>query len=160
MEAVSTIIDRLNEIFTPIDAKIVENTKHWAAGRVEAIAEFKKSAEGMALRRNQFAYYDRLYAIAGGKTWYRALTGGNWNEFVEKNCAATVAKRNASIAKKLNQAGVIEVLGQEFTKTADGFNGIFIVNTDKGEKRVIIETILAGGHNIQCLHNRVLVKVK
>lgn len=34
------------------------------------------------------------------------------------------------------------------------------VNTESGIKRVKIETILAGGYNVQCLHYRTLVNVK
>lgn len=81
-------------------------------------------------------------------------------EFIEKNCAATVAKRNATIAAKLEKAGVTEVVSEQFTYTKDGFDGVFVVNTDAGMKRVKINTIRAGGYNIQCLHLRVLVSVK
>ncbi len=68
---------------------------------------------------------------------------------IEKNCKATANKRNASIAKKLDKA---EVTGSAIVRTEDGFNGVFNINT----KKVTIET----GYNIQCLHLRVLVKIK
>ena len=71
----------------------------------------------------------------------------------EKNCKATANKRNASIAKKLEKA---EVTGSAVVRTEDGFNGVFNINT----KKVTIETVYAGGYNIQCLHLRVLVKIK
>ena len=67
---------------------------------------------------------------------------------------------NATIAAKLAKAGVDEVEGAEFTRTNDGFNGLFVVNTPTGPKSVHIETITAGGYNIQCLHLRVLVTVR
>lgn len=53
-----------------------------------------------------------------------------------------------------------EVVSKEFDMTTDGFNGVFVINTNNGVKRVFIETVYAGGYNIQCLHLRVLVKVK
>ena len=80
--------------------------------------------------------------------------------FVEKNCESVVKKRNENIAKKLEKAGVVEVLSEEFSRCDDGFNGFFMINCDNGVKKVSIESIYAGGYNIQCLHQRVLCKVK
>jgi hypothetical protein len=39
----------------------------------------------------------------------------------------------------------------------DGFRGVFWIN---GNRRVTVEAILAGGYNIQRLHQRVLCNVK
>ena len=163
MNATAKIVAKLNEVFAPMDAEVLEASQEWAKGRVQAIREFKTSEEGQAMRRDQWAYYGKLHAIAGGKTWYNVFDGRNAamiEEFVTKNCKTTADKRNASIAAKLNKAGVTEVISEEFTKTRDGFDGVFIVNTDAGKKRVTINTIRAGGYNVQCLHLRILVKVK
>lgn len=163
MTASTKIITKLAEVFAPMDAEVLTASQEWAKGRVQAIREFKASEEGQNLRGDQWSYYSKLHAIAGGKTWYKAFNGCNAamiEEFVTKNCKAIANKRNASIAAKLNKAGVTEVLSEEFTHTHDGFNGVFEVNTNAGTKRVTINTIRAGGYNVQCLHLRVLTKVK
>ena len=163
MNAAQTILTKLNEIFAPMDAEVLAASQEWARGRVAAVHAFKRSDEGEALRRNQWGYYPRLYAIAGGKTWYNIFDGRTpamVETVVEKNCAAVVAKRNATIAAKLEKAGVTEVVSEEFARTSDGFDGVFIVNTDAGKKRVAINTVRAGGYNVQCLHLRVLINIK
>lgn len=157
------IIDNLNQVFKKFDDEVLESSKKWAQGRVAAVREFKASDEAKQLRHNQRVYYTKLFALAGGKSWYNVFDGRSKSmieEFMEKNHQNTIEKRNASIAKKLEKAGVAEVLSEEYVYTKDGFNGIFRVNTDAGVKRVSIDTIYAGGYNIQCLHLRVLVKVK
>lgn len=151
------IIQSLGAVFAPMDAEVLAATKEWALGRVKAIKEFKASEEAKAIT-NSWVYYEKIFAIAGGKTWYTLLESGAIKA-AEKHCAAVAKKRNASIATKLSKLGVTEVISEEFVHTVDGFNGLFVVDTDNGKKRVAIETIRAGGYNIQCLHLRVLVKV-
>lgn len=162
--AINTIMDRLAEIFGEMDAKVLSSSLVWAAGRTAAIKEFEAIEENKVMRSaNAWEFYKRVYNIAGGKTWY-GICGQNGparrDEFVTKNCAATAASRNAKIAKQLAKAEVTEVEGSEFVWTADGFNGIFRVSTNAGSKVVKINTVYAGGYNIQCLHLRVLVSVK
>jgi hypothetical protein len=161
--AINSIMAKLEEIFAEMDAKVLAGSQDWAKGRAEAVREFEANEENRKLRRsNVWGFYKQVHGLAGGKTWYAVVKQSEQvrSKFVEKNCKATVDRRNASIAKKLLKAEVAEVLSNEFTWTKDGFNGIFRVNTDKGEKRVKIETIYAGGYNIQCLHLRVLVNIK
>lgn len=165
MNPIKQITDSLEAILAPMDAEVLEASKLWAKGRVAALKEFKASEEYKVLNAKGAwgGVYDKLFAIAGGKTWYNVFDGRNATmieEFVEKNCKAIAQKRNASITAKLVKAGVSEVMSHSYTHTKDGFDGTFVVNTDKGRKVVTINTIRAGGYNIQCLHLRVLVHVK
>jgi len=162
MNASKHIMQKLDEVFAPMDLIVVEAAKKWGVERFEAVKEFIRSKEYKEIT-NTTEKYDKLHAIAGGKTWYNVFNGRNKmliEEFMVKNCEMVVKKRNASIAKKLEKAGVSEVLGESLYDTKDGFNGFFKVVTDKGIKNVNVETIMAGGYNIQCLHLRVLVKLK
>lgn len=161
--ATAKIFAALNEVFAEMDARVLAETKVWAHGRAAAIHDFWQSDFYKANKHNSSAVYRQLFALAGGKSWYTILTGRNAtmiDEFVTKNCAAIVASRNASITHKLEKAEVTEVTDSKFARTKDGYNGVFHVETNKGRKIVTIDTIYAGGYNIQCLHMRCLVKVK
>lgn len=164
---IETIIADLNTILADFDAKNAEASREWAKGRKAAMAEFRAGhcvfKDGDKVRLDQHTFYQKLFALAGGKTWYNVFQGRNEamvNEIMDKNSAAIVAKRNALIAKKLAGNGINSVEGFEPRFSEGAFNCIIYINTDLGLRRVEIETIVAGGYNIQCLHNRTLVKVR
>ena len=73
-----------------------------------------------------------------------------------KNVAAIIKKRNDRIGRALIKQGINEIPEFTLIHCSDGYEGTFIVAGHK----VHIETILAGGYNIQCLHQRTLIKVK
>lgn len=161
--AIQSIMNQLAEVFAPMDAEVEAASQEWAKGRIAALKAYDASEEYQNDRKQKDAswiIYPKRFAIAGGKTWYNIFNGYNVAEFITKNCAATAEKRNAAIARKLSKAGVTDVLKSEFTRTNDGFNGTFVVETNNGRKVVTVNTIRAGGYNIQCLHLRVLTHVR
>jgi len=160
MNAIDKITASLQVVFAPLEAKVLADSIKWAEGRVAAIAAYHQNTPrgGCIVTR-----HEGMFAAAGGVTWYKIFSGRGKAEieaYMVKNCAALAEKRNAGIAAKLARAGVTEVVSEEFTDTVDGFDGVFIVNTDSGRKVVTVNTIVAGGYNIQCAHMRILTKVK
>ena len=164
MNAVQQIMSSLNAVFAPLDAEVVANSKEWAQRRVSALQQYKASSEYAEISKKGAwgGMYDKLFDIAGGKTWYQVFSENNKagiDKFVEKNCAATAEARNAKITAKLVKLGVTEVESSSYVYSKDGFDGVFFVQTNAGKKHIKIETIRAGGYNIQRLHLRVLVHV-
>jgi hypothetical protein len=166
------LIETLKEIFKERDEKFIEDQVKWAVDRFNALHEWLKSEEAKNWYKNSTketywqlnnAFYEKKFSLCGGKTWYNKIYGTSTKgceEIARKNAINTIEARNNSIVKKLIKAEVTGVISKEYIWTNDGFNGVFSVNTNKGIKTINIETIYAGGYNIQCLHMRTLIKIK
>lgn len=150
---------QITEALAVADAAILEQSKEWARRKIAALSEYKKATPRTA--KDMETRYFEMFAICGGKVWYEQLSYGERSalEFVEKNAKRNSEKRNAKIAAQLEKAGITSVSSGGVEWNCNGFDGVFHVETDRGPRRVVINTIHAGGYNIQCFHLRVLVKI-
>ena len=158
---IEKLVSKIAPMFVELNAQLHERQLKWALGRAAAIREFKSNPENK--KTDTWSYYTKLFALAGGKTWYTAFNGRGdafITEFITKNVEATIEKRNYLIAKKLVAKGISEITGTHVINS-NGFEGTYVATNSEGKKAAItINVIMAGGYNIQCLHCRTLVKVR
>ncbi len=166
------ILASLESVLQAVDTKILEDTQRWAKARATAIVDFKNGPEwvrgpdyevnvlGRVAKMPGRYPYEKLFRLAGGKSWYRRLSGRSTQDIeklVAKHCVQVAKRRNEAIARKLEKFNIKSVSGCTHAVTHDGFNGAFSVTTDRGPRRVTIKYQLFGGYHIQCLHGRLLV---
>tara|TARA_R110002167_G_scaffold278977_2_gene484839 strand:+ start:1141 stop:1653 length:513 start_codon:yes stop_codon:yes gene_type:complete len=157
------ITKTLEATFAEFDAKFREAEIKFFFERKEAVAAFWDNKE-LRAELPEYEWYESLWAVAGGKGMYNIVAPGYHNdagitEKANKHVDSKISARNAKIAKKLTEANITEVTSSNVDYSNDGFHGNFTVDTEAGEKRINIETIFAGGYNVQRLHYRTLVKV-
>lgn len=152
--------------FKEFDTKYREQTINYYFERREALAQLEASEEHKQMCRDDlYEAYEYKYAVSGGKGMYDIVQYGMYGdagirEKANKAVDNKIKSRNFRIAKKLQEAQITEILLASVDHSTDGFNGYFNVETTSGTKKIEIDTILAGGYNIQCLHYRTLIKMK
>ena len=159
-QAVAKLSETLEINFAPFDQKVADGTVQYLKTRFQRLQD--AIIEFAPIRHDVWKYYPKLYEAAGGKGNYQLIqygVGARVEELIRKSEKAKAEKRNFRIAKKLEESGITEVKSAEVNHSYGGFNGVFEVETDKGSKKVIVDTIFACGE-INAPHFRVLVKVK
>ena len=160
--SLETLFTQINAVLKPFDDANLQSEIGSIAVRKAARDAYQEANKNKA--HDAWAYYPGLFEAVGGKGWYELLTGNSRSMIVDKLTKkhnASVAARNTKIAKKFAALEISEVTTSETTYSDGGrFFGCWVLKTNKGKKLVEIEVILAGGYNIQCLHNRILCKVK
>jgi hypothetical protein len=167
------MLNEINTAFAALDAKLLADDQAFAAHKLDTKKDFMDAAREKHIEFKKtgiwspdvfngaydiFDSYGAKVAHYGSKGMMNLLDErGRVGalEAMEKNTLALIAKRNAQIIKALTKAGVTQLPAFELVQSSDGYEGLFSV----GVHWVTIRTILAGGYNIQRLHQRTLVKV-
>lgn len=154
------IIKDLEKVLNKFDTLYTEKKIADYQEKKEAIINWWKNPT--KLQGSNRIDWNDLHRVAGGKTLAEKLKGISSQMTIDiaiKDAQAVINARNAKMAKKLEQSEITKIIENNIDVNSDGFNGNFWVDTNKGRKWVRINTIIAGGYNIQALHYRTLVKV-
>lgn len=159
-----TMQETITKGFKKLNQRLIDENQSFAKHKYETSKDFVEKARAENHPRHQMfdgKFYQRLALVEhyGSKGMMDLLHDRGLNgalEMMLKNTKAVIANRDSKIIKSFSDIDVYELPDFELIENSNGYEGTFKVDC----YTVTITTILAGGYNIQRLHQRTKVKIK